>query len=51
MINNKREVSLSEEERRFLNLCFKSKSIFTLKKKVMSERVLNRFKAFKDFYG
>lgn len=46
MVSKEREISLSEEERKFLNLCFKSKNIFSLKGKLMKERLLKKLKVF-----
>jgi len=43
MTDKKRtEVDLSDEERKFLYLCFKSKNINSFKKKIITEKVLNK---------
>lgn len=49
MTSKEKEVRLSEEERKFLFLCLKSKNTFTLKRTVMIERILTKFKMLINF--
>ena len=43
------ETRLSEEERKFLYSCLKSKNIPTLKRTVMKEKLLNKIRTFINF--